>query len=626
MIRAPSRPTFPSREERPWNRLSGGPDILLLALGAVLLRLVIFLGRGDYMAFDEGWYLLLGRSLLSGHGYSLIGIPHITLSPLFPLLAGAAGTLTGSWLWGGRLVAALASGALVLPAWSIFRRFAPHGTARWGALLVAVLPSMAPFGAPFFVGADLWAGAEPLLHLFLLSGVALWLRAREEKGLTPWFLSGAAFGLGFLARPEAILPWGILGLVSLGYALRGRGPRRVLAAAVMGVGLLFPAAPYWSYLHQVTGEWTLTGRGISPGENALNLVAGEGQGRSSSRIEGMLWTGDDAYIRFLYGLDPSGTRLRSDYWGVYPESTGSPEVTGSPEDPGTGNGPEKAGKAGDRSGPPDPVGTPERALAAQPEGTGRGDPSSPSPPSFASRLLRAMATIFPPLLWPFVFLGLVACRESRDRWSEVWVGVAFLGTSLAIALLVAVDPRTQLFLAPLLAFYAARGFALAGRLMEARIPTLEGRPGFAARLLVLVSALGSLGVTGSWVYLGLTYGSPHHVVATQNRMVGQELAGAPAGGEGAVASWHPSLALWADRDWRPLPHATLPEMIRYTQAAEGGVMVLSAYYPPFRGEEILGTRYLLVPVPQGGAGEGGWTLTRRQGDSIRAWGTLTPGS
>ena len=34
--------------------------VVWLTAGACALRLLAFLGRGDYVAFDEGWYLLLG--------------------------------------------------------------------------------------------------------------------------------------------------------------------------------------------------------------------------------------------------------------------------------------------------------------------------------------------------------------------------------------------------------------------------------------------------------------------------------------------------------------------------------------------------------------------------------------
>ena len=45
-------------------------------------------------------------------------------------------------------------------------------------------------------------------------------------------------------------------------------------------------------------------------------------------------------------------------------------------------------------------------------------------------------------------------------------------------------------------------------------------------------------------------------------------------------------------------------------------MLISAYYPPTRGQELLGTRYTLIPVPSGEPSLVDWGLTRVDGDSL----------
>src|SRR5690606_22733576 len=182
--------------------------LALMTLGAIALRLLMFTGRGDYVAFDEGWYLLLGRSLLSGDGYSLAGLRHTVLSPLFPILAGAMSFITGDIIWAGRVVAALCAGLLVVPCWFLFRRLADEGTAWIGCLIVIAVPTLAPFTVPFWIAWDLWVGAEPVLHLFLYGGLALALRAHDTRRVRDWLLAGLAFALAYLARPEAILVLG----------------------------------------------------------------------------------------------------------------------------------------------------------------------------------------------------------------------------------------------------------------------------------------------------------------------------------------------------------------------------------------------------------------------------------
>lgn len=584
--------------------------VLALGAGAVLLRLLLFLGRGDYVAFDEGFYLLLGRSLVTGDGFSLIGTPHVTLSPLFPLLAGAAGALLDSWLWGGRVVAALASGLLVLPAWAVFRRLAPPRTAFVAVSLVAVLPSLAPFVVPFWIGADLWVGAEPLLHLLLYAGVALWLAADERGGPWRWAAAGALLGLAFLARPEAVVVWGLLGLVTLGLAAAERSARRLSGALLMAVGFALVCTPYWVYIHDATGRWSLTGRGVAPAQAAAQRVRESGQGTGAAgTIERMLWADDRSYERYLYGLDPSGLRMQSAYWGVAPDTAAAPTGT----EPGTGDTPGAAPPA--REPPPD------RA--------GQGDPTAASDddrgqPSMAGLYIRSLGRILPLLLWPFVILGAAQPRSRTVLRRELPIAAALVGTSLAIAFLIAADPRTQLFLVPLLAFYAARGFSLVEDEVQRRAGAGALRAGFIELMLAAVAVVWLLGIDGRRLYLSLVLGSPHHVVAEQNRQVAEELETLVPGRAGPVMSWHPALAVFADRDWRPLPHADLPAIIRYAGASGADVIVLSAYYPPDLKVESLNTRYLVMSVPPGAVQRQPWNLRFEQADSIRAAGVIEP--
>lgn len=591
------------RQGMTWRR-----RVLLLAAAAVALRLLLFLGRGDYLAFDEGWYLLLARSLYTGDGYSLIGIPHTALSPLFPILAGAAGVVLDSWVWGGRVVAALASGLLVLPAWAVFRRLAPERTAFIAAALVAVMPSMAPFVAAFWIGADLWVGAEPILHLFLYTGVALWLRADEEGdggGLPVWALAGAAFGLAFLARPEAILTWGFLGLAALALAAWKRAPRRLAGAALMGLAFVVVAAPYWLYIRDVSGEWSLSGRGVSAVRSVARL-AGPGGGGAAGTIERMLWEDDEGYATHLYSLDASGLRLRSGYWGVQPPPAAAPDAVVDPA-------PDTEGQEAAAS----------QEGAASQEAAASGAGAEPAGRSPLRLFLRTLGTILPLLLWPFVILGAAMPRGRAVLRRELPVTLSLVATSIAVAVVVAVDPRTQLFLVPLLAFYAARGFALVEHEIRRRADGRTLRPGFAELALAAVALAWLLGIHAQRLYLSLSAGSPHHVVGEHNRRVAEELDALLGDDDGPVMSWHPALAVFADRGWRPMPLADFPGIIRFAGAAGAEVIIASAYYPPDLGVEGLDTRYLLLPVPEGSERLGAWSMRIERADSLRALGRLS---
>ncbi|NIQ52337.1 MAG: hypothetical protein GWN71_02345, partial [Gammaproteobacteria bacterium] len=91
---------------------------------------------------------------------------------------------------------------------------------------------------PFWIGWDLWVGAEFLLHLGLYSGIALALRAADGRPLS-WILAGVAFGFAYLARPEALLVFGL----AVAAAVVLAASRRTLRAAVFPLALLAGFAP-----------------------------------------------------------------------------------------------------------------------------------------------------------------------------------------------------------------------------------------------------------------------------------------------------------------------------------------------------------------------------------------------
>lgn len=576
--------------------------LALLTLAAILLRLLLFFGRGDYVALDEGWYLLLGRSLMHGDGYSLIGIPHLTLSPLFPMLAGAVGSVLGDWVWGGRVVAALASGLLVVPVYAIARVALPAAWALTAAAFVAVAPALAPFVAAYWVGADLWVGAEPLLHLGVYAGLAAWL-AGEARGRTGWYaVAGLAFGLGFLARPEAILPWGMLGLITLGLAAVRRSNTLLARAALMGLCFVLVATPYWSYLHRVQGRWALSGRAVSV-RNALPPTGSDGQPASANAsIERMLYQGDSAYVANLYAVDAAGTRMRSDYWGVYPGA---------------------AEQAADAAAAPAPSLEPSltEPSPTPPATAARAADPPREPPSRLVQYAQALHTLLPWYWWPLLLLGLTQLGRG-GLWAPV---VAMGGSSVAIALIVAVDARTQAVVVPMALVLVAAGIARLRDAVAARSALREAvQPARVAAGLSGLMLLVSLGTQLWRLGASLAYGSPHHVVGTQNRAVAQALDTLPGLTLGPVSSFHPAIAVFADRDWRPLAHTNLGGMLRYAGAAGASTVVVSAYYPPTRGRETLGARYAVLAVPPDAATASNWTLTITGGDSLLVSAVLSP--
>ncbi|HEX7049402.1 MAG TPA: glycosyltransferase family 39 protein [Longimicrobiales bacterium] len=577
--------------------------LVSLVLGAVALRLLLFTGRGDYVAFDEAWYLLLGQNLWSGDGYRLTGLRHTTLSPLFPILAGGVARVLGDPVWAGRIVAAVTSGLLVLPCWSIFRRMAGRRTALLACAIVALTPSLAPFVVPELVGWDLWVGAEPVYHLSVYAGVAIALRAMERQRPGEWAAAGVCLGLAYLARSEAVVVAGLLGLAVLAVTIARGASRRILpAVAAVGLAFCLVAGPYWLYLRDVTGHWTLTGRVVQVG-----VAETDGPGPSDV-IEGMLWAGRHAaYVRDLYSLDASGTRLGSTYWGV-PEtssvvpSRGAEVATAATRGPGSD---QSAGHGATKAAPlPEDPAVAADTIGGEEAGSAGARPAELGRPRL---YVSAFGKLVPGVLVPFILLGIVLPRR-RSPATELVFSVPLLGTSLLIAGLVAIDPRTQLFLMPALAFYAARGVRAAGALADARIPGHALRRGLVPALLVLV-AVASLALEDARrLYMSHRIETVHAYVAAENRRAGEELRGIIPEGQ-SVMSFHPAIALYARRDWRALPIAPLPSTFRYAVATDCEYIVLSMYNPSPLDPEQMPRPFLVVPVPDDPAAAPDWLLT-----------------
>ncbi|HKJ93321.1 MAG TPA: glycosyltransferase family 39 protein [Longimicrobiales bacterium] len=577
-----------------------------LAAGAIALRLLLFLGRDSYVAFDEGWYLLLGRNLFHGRGYTLSGLQHVALSPLFPILAGALDRVIDHPVWAGRIVAAITAGLLVVPCWYLFRRLAGRRTAFIGAGVVAVMPSLAPFVTAFWIGWDLWVGSEPLLHLAAYAGLALAVAGRMRRSTWLFILAGLVFGLAYLARGEGILVFGIAALALALHALWRRDAPQLGRTALLAAAFALAALPYWVYLHDVTGQWTITGRATTP-TSAVAAAGRERRPAASRVIERMLWRDQEApYVRTLFALDSSGTHLANGYWGVP-----------RPGADAAGQGPSAAaGSDTVRSEirPPVAQATDSGLLAPthvqeQPAAQESAATAPAMPPAAQDRgaqpavvlYVRAINRVVPWLLWPLVLLGAFLPRRRRS-FDELLVAAAVLGASAIIAITVAVDPRTQLIVVPLAAFYIARGLHALGlgidRLLD-RDQSMAGvgpRPGFGRRLLVAVALLVLFAVSARRLYFSLSLGSPHNVVGEANQRVGRMLdRRLPPGA--AVMSWHPAIALWAHRDWRVLPLASLPRILTYANANDTHYIVLSDYYPAPPIVKQVEQRYLVLHVP-----------------------------
>ncbi len=515
--------------------------LVLTAAGALALRVVLLVARGDYIVYDEGYYLLLARSLRAGAGFALNGLPHVALSPLQPVLVALASAAGMSDLWTSRLLAAVCGALLVFPVASIARLAGGAKAARPAAMFTAVSPALMSF-VPFFPGRswNLYFGSEPLFLLLAVAAVAAAVRA-ESGSWRWWAASGALGALAYLTRLEGAVLCGAL-LVVLAARLAARragaaGWGRLAVAAAVGMAV---AAPYWLYLHRELGRWALSGRvqaAAPAGAAAPSAVQGARSG--GEVLSAFVWQGQpDAFLRALYSLDPSGTRMVSQYWGVRRAGPGPVAASAS------------------ASGP---------AAAAPDSGEGR----AAAPPARHGALKVWWEGVTAVVPWWFVALALAGLALGSSEALALVFPLAVCATLPSV--LTYVEPRSLLPLAPLAAIYAAVALV---RLRE-RLPGRMARPAAVLPALLAAGLVWPAARDGAQAWAQTT---PLQQVASAQRAVGEYLARhLPA--DARVMSWHPAVALWARRDWRVLPWDSFARIAGYA-VHEGAAAIVRSRFEP----------------------------------------------
>jgi len=244
---------------RPRQIDTGMMALAAIVLLAVLLR-VVFTALPRIVRADEAGYQLIARSLLAGQGYcELFGARDLQQPPLVTYLSVGGRVLGLPLPWSTALPAHVMLGSLLpLPVYGLARGVTQRRKVAFiAAVLVAIHPALAV--SPLYWGTM----TEPPYVLFIFCGLyAAWRFAAD--GGRRWAVAlGAACGLAYLTRPEALLYLALgIGFV-LVYRWRPRGRDLLGAGLAVAVFVLF-AAPYVVYLHRATGRWEFSGKqGIS---------------------------------------------------------------------------------------------------------------------------------------------------------------------------------------------------------------------------------------------------------------------------------------------------------------------------------------------------------------------------
>jgi hypothetical protein len=272
---------------------------LLVGIVALSVALRCALLRVDRIVrWDEPDYLILGKHLFTGQGYTVSGRPELHYAPLFPITTGLLYPLTHNMEVNSDINYVFFGALTLVPFFLLTRRLFGLRVSTISAALLCLFPALN-------AGVLFWGTMLEPLYLFLLfSGLyAVWM-AWEEQRVAAYLGAGVAFGLAYLTKPEAVVDfgWMMLLLVAANLWRRSLRPpwrdasgaqRNVtgLVVAVLAFGLVI--APYLFFMYRHTGRLMISGK------LGVTYVAGQG---AVDRDPGL-------YDRALSQLDEAGEEI-----------------------------------------------------------------------------------------------------------------------------------------------------------------------------------------------------------------------------------------------------------------------------------------------------------------------------
>jgi 4-amino-4-deoxy-L-arabinose transferase-like glycosyltransferase len=264
--------------------------LALLALGVIV--------RGAYalqyhVCFgDESCYLYLAQNLFGGQGYTYYNhVPELHFPPFFPIVLGLLHCVVPDWEIVSRVAYVVFGSLLLLPVYLLARRIYGVLVARIATLILALLPALTS-GVLFAETLS-----EPLYLFCLACGIYQLYLAFTDGTVRSHVLTGIAFSLAYLTRPEAMLYFFLaLGSLPIYWVFQRRYSFRQAAVrlVVLAAGFFVIAFPYLVFVRHEVGTWTLSTKGRTTYLTTRALVPQNGKVDTAS------------FLRDTWGLDEKG--------------------------------------------------------------------------------------------------------------------------------------------------------------------------------------------------------------------------------------------------------------------------------------------------------------------------------
>ena len=475
--------------------------LLLLALG---VRLAI--ARMDHvLQGDEGAYLWLGKTLMTGGGYAFFGRPEMHYTPFYPIVSGLIWLLTRNLETATKVCFVLFGALTLIPVYLLSRKIYGRLEAISTVALLAVLPVLTSF--VFYQGSM----TEPLYFLVVFCGAYAGLIALRANRWPAYAIAGAFFSLAYLTRPEGLVYMAAVWAFLLLARLFDRSSWRWKTAgnlALMAVTFLAVATPYLIYLHDEIGHWTFSGK---------TWIA-------YMQLHSLGQADEVAFDKVSWGLDSSGDEVMYHSKEKF-EHTFSEEIVAHP-----------------------------REYVAE-----------------VLRNIRQLDSAFlSKRILPFFLLpliGLALFRRSWDRrrlWDELYLILLFV-IPIVSFLPFGITLRYVLGTMFILMIWIGKGLADLGHWLAGTVNKLSGDERYVPRwetgaTVVLAAALAIYFAALQPAFIREGQAAMHF----NYKRVGEWL-GANSAPDATIMARGAIVAIHADRNWEPFPHASYDEVIAYAR-------------------------------------------------------------
>ncbi len=253
--------------------------LALIVIFAMVCMVYIYQGY-SIIGTDGVFYATMGKSITLGEGLSVYGVAHTIYSPLLPLLIAPIYAIGFPLDSSAHLPSMLIALMTIVGVYVLGRTAHSTTVGILSALFIAT-------NGIFLWSASVSTSPQIIAGFFALTATLCLIGAEENRAKKMFIriaLSGVAIALAYLARPEyffLVFP----AMLWVGAVLwRAQGKRvAALASGILFCAFTLTALPYFLYLNDTLGYFTISGRGnelayiVSTTDyEAVDEAAGEG--------------------------------------------------------------------------------------------------------------------------------------------------------------------------------------------------------------------------------------------------------------------------------------------------------------------------------------------------------------